>query len=303
MRLIVFYGLAALTVGGLACRKPVVAPAPTPVIVNVPGVQAPKPAPEEPDTPAAPPVARKRVLDVPVWTQTIAVLDPKVTATTPKEFTEDVAQPVTEQVESAFLGTGRFDLVERARLESVKKELTSTSDSLWFDQTSVAKMGKFLGARYIILPSARLEIGVASTRIDLLVKVLDTETASIVQTFSVRTSSSSLSTNASVTAALDRIRLELAEAIAPVYPAQGVIVHSPRPGVFWVEAKQTRAFRAGQKVRILQTSEVFNPIKSTTGTFSVEAGRGRVQSVESQGIVIKATGVKAEEGWLIELLP
>ena len=295
-RIIGFLTLFACLVGLfflLACSKP----KPIPVAPSTPVAEAKE------DVPIPPVVARKRVNDVPLWTQTIAVLDVATKMTVPDTVTENIQQPITERVEAAFLQTGRFDLVERARLDSVKKELMGTSDSLWFDQTSVAKMGKFLGARYIILSTARMEVGVFSTRLDLLVKVLDTETASIVQTFDVRTASSSLSTNSSITACLDRIRLELVDAITPVYPAQAVIVHSPKDGIYWAEAKHTRGFRAGQKVRILQLADVFNPIKSTSSQFTVDAGRGRIQSVESFGLVIKAPGVKAEEGWLIEVLP
>ena len=248
-----------------------------------------------------PPVAKKRVLEVPVWTQTIAVVDTQVQRNVPERVTEDYVPTITERVEAAFLATGRFEVVERARLEAVRKELKLSTDALWFDQTSVARLGKFLGARYLILPSARIEVGAMSTRLDLQVKVLDTETASAVQTFSARTTSGSLSTNSSITACLDRIKAELQTELAPVYPAQAMIVHSPKAGLFWAEAKQVRrSFQAGQKVRILEPKEVFNPVKGTNAPFYVEAGRGRVQAVESFGVIVKASGVRAEEGWLVE---
>lgn len=274
-----------------ACKKP--APA-----------ALPKPASEVQVEAGAilPPVAKKRVLESPMWTQTIAVVDTQVQRNVPERITEDYVPAITERVEAAFLTTGRFEVVERARLEAVRKELKLTSDALWFDQTSVSRLGKFLGARYLILPSARMEVGAMSTRLDLLVKVLDTETGSTVQTFNARTTSSSLSTNSSITACLDRIRIELAGELAPIYPAQAMIVHSPKDGIFYAEAKQVRrSFQAGQKVRILEPKEVFNPVKGTTAPFLVEAARGRVQSVESFGIVVKAN-VKAEEGWIVEVL-
>lgn len=279
-----------------ACKKP--QPAPRPLAEKAVAAEA-----AAPDLPP-PPVAKRRVLDVPMWTQTIAVLDTRISQVAPAEVREDFSLPLTEKIEAAFLATGRFEVVERARLDAVKSELTTTTDALWFDQTSVAKMGKFLGARYIILPTARLEVGVMSSRLDLQLKVVDTETASSVQSFSVRTTSSSLSVNSSITACMERIRLEIGEAIARVYPAQAVIVHSPQPGVFWAEAKQTaQSFHAGQKVRIMESRDVLNPVKKTLSTFTAEVGRGYIQSVESFGVVIKARGVKAEEGWLVEVLP
>lgn len=279
-----------------ACRKP--APVPPPLAEKAIAAEA-----SAPDLPP-PPSAKRRVLDVPMWTQTIAVLDTRIAQVSPVTVQEDFSLPLTEKIEAAFLATGRFEVVERARLDAVKHELTSTTDSLWFDQTSVAKMGKFLGARYIILPTARLEVGVMSSRLDLQLKVVDTETASTVQSFSVRTTSSSLSINSSITACMERIRLEIGDAISQVYPAQAVIVHSPHPGVFWAEAKQTRtAFHAGQKVRIMESKDVLNPVKGTLSTFTAEIGRGYVQSVESFGVVVKAKGVKADEGWIVEVLP
>lgn len=266
----------------------------------------PKPASEAQVEAGAilPPVAKKRVLEVPVWTQTIAVVDTQVQRNVPERVTEDYVPTITERVEAAFLATGRFEVVERARLESVRKELKMTTDALWFDQTSVSKLGRFLGARYLILPSARIEVGAMSTRLDLQVKVLDTETASTVQSFTARTTSSSLSTNSSITACLDRIKAELQTELAPIYPAQAMVVHSPKDGIFWAEAKQVRrCFQPGQRVRLLEPKEVMNPVKGTVAPFYVEAGRGRVLSVEAYGVVVKATGVKAEEGWLVEVLP
>jgi len=163
-------------------------------------------------------------------------------------------------------------------------------------------MGQFLGAKLILLPTARLEVGVVSTRLDLDIKVEDVATGSIIQTFEVRTSSTSLSTNSSITACLNRIRIDIAEVIASTYPAQAMIVHSPKPGVFWAEAKHMTSFYPGEKVRILQTQDVFNPVKGTNAPFTVEAGRGRIQSVEAYGLVIKAPGVTAENGWLVEVI-
>lgn len=283
--------LSLLLVGSMACKKAQVVPS---------GVKA---ALEEDVAPAPPTPTRKRVLDVPMWTQTMAVMDLRISKVVPATIDEDFTMPITEKIEAAFLATGRFEIVERARIAAVKSELTDTTDSLWFDQTTVARMGKFLGAKYLALPTARLDVGVMFTRLDLQVKIIDTETASTVQTFNVRTSSSSVSTTTSITACMERIRLELGDALSPIYPAQALIVHSPRPGVFWAEAKQSKqSFKPGQKVRILEPTEVLNPVKQTTSTFLAEVGRGYVQGVEPFGVVVKAKGVKASEGYVIEAL-
>jgi len=273
--------------GALHCARPVPAAARLP----------------EDAAPTLPAAARRRVLDAPLWTRTLAVLDTRIQVLAPDNYHEDLTAQVTERIEAAFCQTGRFEPVERARLDTVRRELMLTSDALCFDQGTVARMGRMLGAKALVLPTGRLEVGLFGTRLDLLVKVLDTETASVVQTFEVRTASCSLSLNSSITACLDRLRGELADTLRPVYPAQAVIVHSPRPGLYWAEARQAHGFRAGDKVRFLQNQEVFNPITKTMAPFTAEAGRGRVQSVESFGLVIKARDVPAEEGWLVEALP
>jgi hypothetical protein len=130
---------------------------------------------------------------------------------------------------------------------------------------------------------------------------MDTATGSLVQSFTVHTSSASSSINSSVTACLSRLQLSLQEAIAPYYPAQAVIVHSPAPGVFWAEAKQILRFSPGTSVRVLRNEAVFNPVTGTTAPFTTEVGRGRVQSLSPQGLVV-TSNVKAEDGWLIEIL-
>ncbi len=263
----------------------------------------PNTATQEELPPPAPLPAKKRVLDVPLWTQTLAVLDMRLTQLSPHGERDDLALSLLERVEAAFLATGRFEIVERARINAVKTELTDSTDAMWFDQTTVARMGRFLGAKYLALPTARLEVGVISSRLDLQVKVIDTESASTVQTFHVRTTSSSLSVNSSITSCLDRIRLELGESMAGVYPSQAMIIHSPKPGLFWAEAKQSRqSFKPGQKVRILEPREILNPIKGTVSVFLAEMGRGYVQSVEPFGIVVKAKGVNASEGSVVEAL-
>lgn len=283
--------LLSLLLTGLACHHPATLPPP---LVSQPKAEAEV-------TPTAPVVTRQRVLDTPLWTQTLAVLDTQVQLTAPDTVTENLVEPITERVEAAFLATGRFELVERSRIDVPHQELSTTADPLWFDQASVAKMGQGLGAKFIVLPSVRVEVGVFSTRMDLLVKVLDTATGSIVQTFSVHTTSASASTNSSITVALSRIQGGLAQAITPAYPAQAVIVHSPKPGIFWAEAKQVTMFRPGERVRVLRTEEVFNPVSGTSAPFTSEAGRGRIQSVSPQGLVIEAK-VAAEPGWMIEVL-
>ena len=288
MRHVLIYCLLLL---GAACRAPLPTPPKGATAVTA-----------EPTSPVPPQALRKRVLDTPLWTQTLAILDTQVQLTAPDTVTENLVEPITEQIEAAFLATGRFELVERARVEVAHQEMSTTADALWYDQASVAKMGQGLGAMFIVLPSVRVNVGVFATRMDVLVKVMDTATGSIVQTFSARTTSTSTSTNASITTCLNRVKAVLAEAITPAYPAQAVIVHSPAQGIYWAEAKHVTMFHPGERVRFLRNEDVFNPVSGKVAPFTSEAGRGRIQSISPQGLVIESK-VKAEPGWLIEVMP
>lgn len=286
------YTLAAVLCFAWGCKKPqAVATKPAPEsVAGTEGIPNPSP--------------RRRVKEVPVWTETCAILEARVQRIVPSYITEDFNYPITEAIESAFVGTGRFDLVERSRLSQIQDELTRTHDPLWFDQGTVVKMGKFSGARYVVIPSARLEVGVFGTRLDVTIKVLDTETASIVRTFETRTVSNSLSTNSSITSCLGSIRARLIEDISGAYPARATVVSVRPNGFLWAEAKQVQNLQAGTKVRFMQVEEVFNPLQKTSGPFMVEVGRGRIESVESFGLVlrVKSSKIKPEEGWVMEVV-
>ena len=146
--------------------------------------------------------------------KTIAVVGIRIVVNVPhtlkeQDFTEDYATPLTEAVESAFVSTGHYSVVERARLDSVQRELVKSLDDVWFDQDQTAKIGKFKGAKLLVLPTARLEIGLFSTSLTLQVKVADVETGAILRTYTVNCSSYSPSINGSITKCLRSVKQSL----------------------------------------------------------------------------------------------
>jgi hypothetical protein len=241
-------------------------------------------------------------LEIPICPQSLAILDVRVQCTAPDTVTQNFVLPIAERIESAFLATGRFEVVERNRIDAVQLELVQAQDDLWFDQTTVAKLGQFLGARYIALPTARINVGVFTTNIDLLVKVVDAERATTVETFEVKTSSASASVNSSLNNSLEKLPAALAKALRPVYPARAQAVKVSPDGMVLAETKSPRSFTAGEKVRLLKGEGIASNGRGTNSIFLVEVGRGKVSAVGPDGIVVQAEG-QPEGGWIVEAMP
>lgn len=249
----------------------------------------------------APPQGRQ-FFEVPACVQTLAVLDVRVQRAVPVGVTEDFGLPITERIEAAFLATGRFDVVERNRIHVVQHELAKSMDDLWVDQATVAKIGKFLGVRYLALPSARVEVGVFSTSIGLQVKVVEVETAVTLESFNVKTSSASPSVNTSLNSCLEKLPDTLLEVLRPIYPARAQVVRVGADGQILATTRMPRLFKSGEKVRLLRVEVVGSAGKEGPTAFLVEGGIGRVGSVEPSGIVVK-TRDRVEKGWIVEALP
>lgn len=76
---------------------------------------------------------------------TVGVLP--VTSTDGKSYKETVA--ITEEVTSAFVKTKRFTLVDRAKMDALKKEKNMQKTEDFMDGTSI-EQGKSLGAQFLI---------------------------------------------------------------------------------------------------------------------------------------------------------
>jgi hypothetical protein len=283
----------AIVATAISCKKPQPAPmAKTPFV---------EPDPEE--VTGSAPKFRPRIQEVPTWTETMAVTDVKVEMILPEELKgQDYKTPLTESVEAAFLSTGRFEIMERARLNAPKDEILTSNDSAFFDPAFAVRQGKFLGAKVLVLPTARIEAGVFGTRITLQVKVMDTTTASTVQMFRMQTMSHSLSINSSISSCLQNIQDRLMEEIAATYPPRGTIVKLEKDRA-WVEAKQTKAFRPGSRIRVLRYDPVQNTLTQTQGMFLTQVATGKVLAVESTGLIVRIyEPKKVEGGCIIEMV-
>lgn len=248
--------------------------------------------------------ARPRVNETPAWLETIAVVDTKFTRSTSRDINTgiDYQTVITEKIERAFLNTGRYQTVERARLHSMKDEIILNRDSEWFDQGRVNEAGRFLSAKYLILPTAKLEVGVLASRLELQVKVVDTETGVIVKSFELGNTSTSLSINNSVTVAMKDIEPKLSKAIAAHFPARAAIV-AVKGNDLWAEMNATVFVKKGMRMRILRAETLYNPLRKTYGVFLSEKGWARIDSVTSTGIIARLkSGKKPQVGDVLEVV-
>jgi TolB-like protein len=116
-------------------------------------------------TPPAPSVEPPRPTVAVLPFECLSADDPKSVA---------LADRISSLVRSSLENAGRFDMVERSRLESVLTEL-ELSKSTKFDQSQVARIGKLLGARRLVLGDY-FHLG-GSLRVN--VRFVDTETGRI----------------------------------------------------------------------------------------------------------------------------
>lgn len=87
-----------------------------------------------------------------------------------------------EIVYDELVNSGYFDVVERERLDAVCDELSFDMSGL-VDQSSAARVGKMLGAQYILIGSLN---GLSTRRIDNGIAWIDTKNAQVYAHISMR---------------------------------------------------------------------------------------------------------------------
>jgi hypothetical protein len=297
--------MAILAITALGCKGPTVAQAPQPIEVRVNMVQPKAEAPkveEEPDPAPYVGNVEDRQMQTPDWVSTIAVAQPRLTILNSERYTIDLSQECVEKIEGAFLGTGRFQVAERSRLDSVKQEITTNNDSDWFNPAYASRVGRFMGAQFLILPTISANVGPMTTTFELQVKVMDTETGTQVHNYTIRTASSSININSSIRTCIGSIQNKLEQEIARDFPARGVVVKVAKD-IVWVDTRQSARIKPGMSLRLLTMEQVYNPVAKTKGNFFAPVGLARVLSVESSGVVcrVKNTKTPIEVGYLAEV--
>ena len=288
---------------GLACSKPKVDPvvsiANAPVKHNTEDEVAPTPLPyEQIDT---------RQMQTPDWVSTVSVTTPHINIVHGERYDINLSQTIIEKIEAALLGTGRFQVAERSRLDSVKGEINTNNDADWFNAATATKVGRFVGAKYVVLPTVSANVGVFNTTFELQVKILETETGTMVHDYTVRSSSSSVDMNASIRTCIGSLQPKLAQAFAYDFPARGVVVKviGKKKDLLWIDTRQAAFIRPGMDLRILAIEEVYNPMSKTKGNFFMSVGKATVMSVESAGITarVRSSVTPIEQGMIVEVKP
>lgn len=294
--------LLGLVVLALGCSKPKTVAA---TIATAPVSHAT----EDEVAPTPPPFEQVEVrqMQTPDWVSTVAVTAPHINIVNGDRYDVNLSQTIVEKIEAALLGTGRFQVAERSRLDSVKKEINTNNDADWFNASSATKLGRFAGAKYVVLPSVSANVGIFNTTFELQVKILETETGTMVHDYTVRSSSSSMDTNASIRTCIGSLQPKLAQAFAYDFPARGVVVKiiGKKRDTLWIDTRQAAFIRPGMTLRILTMDEVYNPMTKTKGNFFASVGSATVMSVESAGIVarVKNTLTPVEQGMIVEVKP
>lgn len=123
----------------------------------------------------------------------------------------DYGPMVAHTIEGAFTNSGRYDVVERKNLDSLKNEIALSQDDVWFNQNDVAQPGNFRGARFLILSEANLRFGsIMGTSLFVQIRIANVTNGRIVQQY--RASGYSISPNMNI--ALDKCLVSVGESLA-----------------------------------------------------------------------------------------
>lgn len=230
----------------------------------------------------------QRQMQTPDWVSTVTVAPPAINIVNGERYI-DMSQMIVEKISGALLRTGRFQVAERSRLESVKEEITTNNDTDWFNPATATKVGRFVGAKYVVLPTVSANVGAFSTSFELQIKILETETGTMVHDYTIHSVSASLDTNASIRSCIGSLQGKLEEAFAYDFPARGVVVKiiGNKQDTLWIETRQAAFVRPGMTLRLLAIDEVYNSVAKTKGNFFSMVGTATVMSVESAGVIAR----------------
>jgi hypothetical protein len=247
----------------------------------------------------------ERQMQTPEWVSSVAVAQPNINILNASRYNMDLSQIVVEKIEGALIGTGRFQVAERSRLDAVKQEIVANNNADWFNPSNASRVGKFMGAKFLVLPSVSANVGPLTTTFELQIKILETETGTMVHNYTIRTASSSLDTNASIRTCIGSLQPKLESEIAKDFPARGVIVKiiGKKHDTLWIDTRQAALIKPGMAMRILVMDEVYNPIAKTKGNFITSVGTAVVLSVESNGVTarVKSKTTDIQQGMMAEV--
>jgi len=111
-----------------------------------------------------------------LWAQKIAVLDLEPVG----NFDKNEITILSERFRSEIVKTGKFEVMERNELAALNREL-ALQHSEGFDTLAVAKAGRKLGAKYIVLGY----LGRLGEIYTVDVKIVDCETSRIEQSYNM----------------------------------------------------------------------------------------------------------------------
>lgn len=209
-----YYILSLLAIATVACSKPrVIVGQPPPTPVNKIEITMP----QQPLPPADFKPLKK---EEPRMGETLAVVDIRVSYNSDlSSYSIDkrsVEQNIGEQIQGAFLRCGKYKLVERIRIASLKTEIIE-NDTDWFNQKQVNEFGLLVGARYLARVTAEVLLTPSvfgfTANVKTKVFIFTTQTGIAIEDFEVESKAGSADVVKAVYRAVDAIKPKLIEEI------------------------------------------------------------------------------------------
>lgn len=148
---------------------------------------------------------------------------------------KDVGKIVAEWFTTAFVNTGRFDVIERRLLQQILEEQKMGVTGL-IDPRSASRLGKVLGVKTVVSGTVQSYDGIS----EINVRLLNVETGSIITAESFKGSSAS---------SLNKLVNEAAAKIIRHFPLQGYVVKRS-VGKVTVDLGGNAGVRAGMQFRV-----------------------------------------------------
>ncbi len=197
--------------------------------------------------------------------------------------TADMGKIVAEWLITALVKEGRFDVVERRLMEKLLDELKYGSSGL-ADESTVAKIGKHLGAKVVITGSIMRFQNV----MEVNARIIEVESSSIIAAENVKSTSA---------IRLEDLVVQMAEKIIKDFPLEGYVVERTENSILIDLGKragvkigmQFIAYKEGRVIKHPKTGEVLDVEKIETGTIEIKD----VQTKTSTATIVKEASPNA----------
>ncbi|KJR40879.1 Curli production assembly/transport component CsgG [Candidatus Magnetoovum chiemensis] len=183
------------------------------------------------------------------------------------------AESVYDNLISSFVNDGRFNVLERVKLDEVLKELKLSQSSL-VEPEVAAKTGKLLSAETMLMGSV-IE---RENSIEIIARLVDTETSAILASNDV------FDEDKSVTA-VKKLANNLSYKFKRDFPlTQGIIIQTDNSGTITTDIGKERKIKQGDRIILFREGEeVKHPVTGKVlGSKTVQLGEAKIKEIDSE---------------------